>query len=202
MTAVVTTAARIGQRRSRDRAMHCGNFGRVEDSPTGTPVGTRITRARRASMRRFVVVAFASAFGMIGLQSAAATAPDLFQQAVNYVFTGRIDPQSGPEIVDRNACIIVMRDPKFERFIRYYLARFKMDTARFTKKYAGTQTLYELDVEGDAPVIEYLAMDKTTIVQGYKSAQIPLLGNIDQTQKALQIITKHCAAAQPKSPFG
>ena len=95
-----------------------------------------------------------------------------------------------------------MRDPKFDRLIRYYLARFKMDTARVTKKYAGTQTLYELDVDGDTPIIEYLAMDKKTIAQSYKSAQIPLPGNIDQTQKALQIITKQCKSDQPKSPFG
>jgi hypothetical protein len=77
-----------------------------------------------------------------------------------------------------------------------------MDTARFTKKYAGTQTLYELDVDGDTPIIEYLAMDKKTITQSYKSAQIPLPGNIDQTQKALQIITRQCKSDQPKSPFG
>ena len=154
-------------------------------------------------MRRLVILATAAAFGMIAMQTRGGTpAPDLFQQAVNYVFTGSIDPQGGPEIVDRNACVIVMRDPKFERFIRYYLARFKMDTARFTKKYAGTQTLYELDVDGDTPIIEYLAMDKKTITQSYKSAQIPLPGNIDQTQKALQIITRQCKSDQPKSPFG
>jgi hypothetical protein len=76
-----------------------------------------------------------------------------------------------------------------------------MDSARMTKKYAGTKTLYQLDVEGDDLVIEYLAMDKTTVVQGYKSAQIPLPGNIDQAEKALKIITERCKADQPKSPF-
>ncbi len=158
--------------------------------------------ARRGA-RRLVLMATAAAVGVIAPQVRGGTpVPDLFQQAVNYVFTGKLDPQGGPEIVDRAACVIVMRDPRFERFIRYYLARFKMDTARFTKKYAGTQELYELDVEGDTPVIEYLAMDKATILQRYKSAQIPLPGNIEQAQKALRIITTQCKSDQPKSPFG
>jgi len=34
---------------------------------------------------------------------------DVFQQAVNYIFTGRIDPKDGPEIVDPKACIVVGR---------------------------------------------------------------------------------------------
>src|SRR5262245_2713888 len=120
-------------------------------------------------MRRFPIVAIVSGFCMLALQTSVAAA-DLLQQAVNYVFTGKINPQVGPEIGDREACIIVMRNPKFERFIRYHFAKFKMDIARITKKYAGAQTLYELDVQGDSPVIEYLGMDKTTVVQGYKSA--------------------------------
>jgi hypothetical protein len=164
------------------------------------------TQAGRAFPRPgaggFVALAAASAFGVLILQAHAAPVADLLQQAVNYVFTGKVDAQGGPEIVDRSACIVVVRDPKFERFIRYYLARFKMDTARFTKKYAGTQELYELDVEGDMPVIEYLAMDKSTVLQRYKTAQIPLPGTIDQAQKALQIIIKRCQTEPQKSPFG
>jgi hypothetical protein len=153
-------------------------------------------------MERFLIIAIVAAFCTVAPSTHVVAEADLFQQAVNYVFTGRIDPQDGPKIVDRSACVVVMRDPRFERFIRYHLGRFKMDVARFTKKYAGTQTLYELDVEGDNVVIEYLAMDKATVVQGYRSAQIRLPGNIDQTQKALAIITEHCKADQPKSPFG
>ena len=45
---------------------------------------------------------------------------DLFQEAVNYVFTGKTDPADAPEIVDRNSCIVVMRDPKYPRYIRYF----------------------------------------------------------------------------------
>ena len=33
---------------------------------------------------------------------------DVFQQAVNYVFTGKIDPGAGPEIVDRKSCVVVV----------------------------------------------------------------------------------------------
>jgi hypothetical protein len=127
---------------------------------------------------------------------------DLFQEAVNYVLTGRTDPPDAPEVVDRNACIVVMRDPKYQRYIRYTLSHFKMDTANVSKTYAGSQTLYSLDVTGDDVLLEYLAMDKTAVAQSYKSAQIPLPGNIDQTQKALKIIfADHCKADQAKTPF-
>ena len=139
---------------------------------------------------------------MVPLHNRAVAEADLFQVAINYVFTGKTDPQEALEIVDRKSCIIVMRDPKFKRYIRYYLSRFKMDTIRFNKTYAGRQELYDLEVEGDSVLLEYLDMDKTTVVQGYKSAHIPLPGNIDQTQKALKIIlADHCTADQPKTPF-
>ena len=56
--------------------------------------------------------------------------------------------------------------------------------------------------KGDDDVIEYLNMDKNTVIQGYQSAHISLPGNIDQTRKALDIIFKnYCKAEQPKSPF-
>ena len=127
---------------------------------------------------------------------------DLFQEAVNYVFTGKTDPADAPEIVDRNSCIVVMRDPKYPRYIRYYLSRFKMDTANFHKIYAGSQTLYNLEVANDDILLEYLNIDKTTVTERYRSAQIPLPGNIDQTQKALRIIfADHCKANQTKTPF-
>lgn len=77
-----------------------------------------------------------------------------------------------------------------------------MDTAGFPKTYAGSQVLYELDVASDNILIEYLDMDKTTVQRGYKSAHIPLPGNIDQTQKALKIIfADYCKAERPKDPF-
>jgi hypothetical protein len=129
-------------------------------------------------------------------------ADDVFQQAINYVFTGSIDPQNGPEIIDRSACVVVMPDPKFNRYIRYYLSRFLMDNARISKIYSGPQSRYQLEVAGEEVVVEYLSPDKTTVVQGYKSAQIPLPGNIDRTQKALAIIfAEHCKTEKPKAPF-
>jgi hypothetical protein len=134
--------------------------------------------------------------------TAAVAESDLFQEAVNYVFTGRIDPQDAPQIVDRQSCVILLRDTKYPRYIRYYMSRFKMDTANFNKSYAGTQISYSLDVQGDGVLLEYLELDKTTVAQAYRSAQIPLPGNIDQTQKALKIIfANHCKADQTKAPF-
>jgi hypothetical protein len=135
-------------------------------------------------------------------QTRAVAEDDLFQQAVNYVFTGRIDPQDGPQIVDRKSCIVVVPDPKYKRYARYYLSRFKMDVSRISKTYAGAQILYRLEVESDDVLLEYLNSDKTTVVTGYRTAQISLPGNIDQTEKALRIIfSDYCKADKPKAPF-
>jgi hypothetical protein len=153
-------------------------------------------------MKAILAVAVLFVIWMAPCQYQAAAADDLFQNAVNYVFTGRIDPQEAPEIADRKSCVVVMRDPKFKRYIRYYLSRFRMDSAAFTKTYAGSQPLYELEVESDNILIEYLDIDKSTVTQGYKSAHIRLPGNIDQTQKALKIIfADYCKAEQQKAPF-
>jgi hypothetical protein len=81
---------------------------------------------------------------------------DLLQQAFNYVLTGTTEPKESPEITDRNSCVVVVRDLRFPRFIRYYFGRFKPDTSRISKKYAGTRTLYQLDVESEDVIIEYL----------------------------------------------
>jgi hypothetical protein len=148
------------------------------------------------------VVAAVSFLGVVSLEAPALAEADVFQQAVNYVFTGQIDPQSGPEIVDRKSCVVVLRDPNFNRYIRYHLSRFKMDDALFDKRYSGSRVLYEVSVKGDDTVIEYLNPDKSTVIQGYRSAQIPLPGDIDQTRKALRIIfTDYCKAETPKTPF-
>jgi hypothetical protein len=141
-------------------------------------------------------------FCVVSLQTPALGETSVFQQALNYVFTGTIDPQNGPEIVDQNSCVILLHDSKYNRYIRYYFGRFKMDEASFDKKYAGSRVYYELEVKGDDIVIEYLDLDKKTVVQGYRSAQIPLPGDIDQTRKALGIIfADHCKAEKPKAPF-
>ena len=165
---------------------------------------SRVTSSNESGcdFRRLPAAAIALLFGALFFQTPALSQADVFQQAVNYVFTGNIDPQDGPEIVDRQSCVIVMRDPKFNRYIRYYLSRFNMDDAIFGKKYSGSRPYYELDVKGDDVVIEYLNPDKKTVAQGYRSAQIPLPGDIDLTQKALRIIfTDHCKAEKPKAPF-
>lgn len=154
------------------------------------------------TIRRFLTVAAVSFFGPIFPQAPALAEADVFQQAVNYVFTGQVDPANGPEIVDRNSCIVVLHDPHFNRYIRYYVRRFKMDDALYDKKYSGSRVFHEVNVKGDDTVIEYLNLDKKTVIQGYRSAQIPLPGDIDQTRKALNIIfTDYCKAETPKAPF-
>ena len=92
--------------------------------------------------------------------------------------------------------------PKFKRFARYYLGRFKMDQSRISKKYSGHDVSYELEVEGDGVVLEFLKSDKTTVDYGFKSAHIALPGNIDRTEKALALIfAEYCRAEKPKTPF-
>jgi len=77
-----------------------------------------------------------------------------------------------------------------------------MDAASINKIYSGTQPHYVLDVEGDDIIVEYLELDKTTVVQGFKSAHISLPGNFDQTQKALRIIfAEQCRKDKEKGPF-
>ena len=163
--------------------------------------GATISGGRRHRIGAYLAVAIFSLWAIPPQQSAAA-ADDVFQQAVNYVFTGTIDPEDGPEIADRKSCIVVVPEPKFNRYARYYLKRFKMDLARISKLYAGRQTLYELEVAGDAVLLEYLKADKTTVDYGFKSAHISLPGEISQTEKALRLIfSEYCKADQPKSPF-
>jgi len=153
-------------------------------------------------IRLSLAVAVASFLWSVPLPTPAAAADGVFQQAVNYVFTGRIDPRDSPEIEDRKSCVVVVLDPKNKRYARYYLSRFKMDVARISKKYAGRETFYELEVEGDDVILEYLNLDKTTVGYGFKSAHISLPGNIDQTEKALRLIfADHCKADKLKTPF-
>lgn len=153
-------------------------------------------------IRLLLAVAAASFSWSLPPQARAAAEDDVFQQAVNYVFTGRIDPRDGPEIVDRKSCVVVVPDPKYKRYARYYLSRFKMDIARISKKYAGPQILYELEVQADDILLEYLNADKKTVAYGFKSAQISLPGDIDQTERALKLIfTGHCKSDRPKAPF-
>jgi hypothetical protein len=149
-----------------------------------------------------LAIAAASILALAPRQARAMSEDDVFQQAVNYIFTGRIDPKDGPEIVDPKACIVVLPEPDLNRYARYYLNRFKMDVSRISKKYAGRQVLYELEVEGDDTILEYLKADKKTVNFGFKSAHIALPGNIERTEKALHLVfSEHCKTDQPKLPF-
>lgn len=152
-----------------------------------------------SSVTLCILAVAATAAAGLGLRAHADD--DKFRLAVNYVFTGRVDPADGPQIVDRKNCIVVMPDLEYKRYARYHLSRFKLDAARFNKRYSGSRTMYDLDVQGDDVILEYLALDKTTVLQSYKSAQISLPGDFDATQKALRIISGDCKAEGPKPPF-
>jgi hypothetical protein len=157
---------------------------------------------RRRKLERLVVVATVAVVWMAAPPIRAGAEDDVLQKAINYVFTGTVDPKDAPEVVDRKSCVVVMRDPRLNRFIRYYLTRLHLDDPNIDSTYAGRQVRYQLDVESGNIVVEYLAPDKTTVINGYKSAQIPLPGDIDQTKKALQLIAARCKQdGTPKLPF-
>ena len=164
--------------------------------------GSALPNSNWRRMRLFLAVATVSVLWAIPPQARAAAEDDVLQQAVNYVFTGSTDPQDGPEIVDRKSCVVVVPEPKLRRYARYYLSRFKMDVARISKKYSGHDISYELEVEGDSVLLEFLKPDKTTVDYGFKSAHISLPGNIDRTEKALALIfAEYCKVERPRTPF-
>ena len=154
-----------------------------------------------AAARRTAVAAALLWPALAGPGDIAAAEPDLFKQAVDYMFTGRVDPPEGAEIVDRKRCVVIVPDTRFDRFARYYLGRLHLDDARVITRYSGPRARYDLDVRGDEVVLEYLRPDKTTVIQGYRSAQIALPGEINATQKALKIIADHCKTESDKVPF-
>jgi hypothetical protein len=162
-----------------------------------------LAAANRARHRIGVSLAVAATFFLLmALPQMRAAAEDVLQEAINYVFTGVTAPANAPKIVDREACTVVIPDLRNKRFIRYYLGRFNMDDSRITKTYSGRLTIYTLEVDGDDVILEYLGPDETTVVRGYKSAQIVLPGDIDQTQKALRLlVADYCKRAKPKAPF-
>jgi hypothetical protein len=148
------------------------------------------------------MVVLAAVAGLVA-GGAAAAPPDLFQQAVAYVFTGRVDPPDPVEIVDRKACIVVVPDARFKRLVRYHLARFDMDNARFNTRYSGTRAFYELDVRGDDVILEYLDPASRNVLQSYRSAQIALPGGLEQTRRALDVVfaAGNCRPSEAKTPF-
>jgi hypothetical protein len=159
--------------------------------------------SRTAKQWRCRSACLAIAAALAIASTAQAEQPDrLFVQAVNYIFTGRIDPPDGPEITDAKSCIVVVPEPKFNRYARYYLNRVKLETARISKKYAGPQVIYEWEVESDDVIFEYLKPDKKTVDYGFRSAHIALPGNVEQTERAIALIySKYCKQEQQKSPF-
>ena len=74
-----------------------------------------------------------------------------------------------------------------------------MNTAFINKTYAGSETVYSLDVKGAEIIVEYLDLDKTTVLHGYKSVQISLPGDIDQTNTALALIANLCTNGGPQA---
>jgi hypothetical protein len=154
------------------------------------------------TLRGRSLVAAATFLWMAVPQISATAEDDVLQQAINYVFTGAIDAKDGPEITDRKSCVVVVPDHKWKRFVRYYLPRLGFDDPRIDSTYSGRQARYQLDAQSDQVVVEYLSPDKKTVVNGYKSAQIPLPGDIDQTKKAMQLIATRCKRDDaPKLPF-
>lgn len=166
---------------------------------------TGLTFWKRSDYKRLsVTIAVALFPWMAPLQTRAMTEDDVFQQAINYIFTGQIDPnpKHQPEIVDRKTCVVVVPKPNINGYARYYLSRFKMDVSRISKRYAGRRVFYELEVEGDDIIFESLKADKTTVEFGLRSAHISLPGNIDQTEKALKLVfAEYCKPDKLKSLF-
>ena len=161
-----------------------------------------VPRRGRTFRGRSLAVAAACFLWMAALPISAGAEDNILQQAINYMFTGKIDPDDGPEITDRKSCVVVVADPKWKRFVRYYLPRLGLDDPRIDSTYSGRLARYQLDAQSDQTVVEYLSPDKKTVVNGYKSAQIPLPGDIDQTKKALQLIAARCKRDDaPKLPF-
>jgi hypothetical protein len=155
---------------------------------------TRYTAAMRA---------FASAatlLASIALHPHAFAESDRLQQAITYVFTGSIDPQDTVAIADRKLCVVVVSEPERNRSARYYLSRFKPDSFRFEKRYVGRTPTYQLYVEGDENVVEFLNPEMA-VMHGHRTARFPLPGDIDQTQRALRLIADECKPEKPKPLF-
>ena len=155
--------------------------------------------AKSDGVRRYLAGGVVVFLWIVLTQIHALAEDDSLQQAVNYLFTGRNDPQDAPEILDRKSCVVVVPDSKSKQTIRYYLGRFRMDTAFINKTYAGSETVYSLDVKGGEVIVEYLDLDKSRVLHGHKSAQISLPGDIDQTNKALALIANLCTNGKQKT---
>jgi hypothetical protein len=165
----------------------------------GASILTKSSRRHTWMLASAILCAFFSA-----PPTRAAADDDLFQLAINYVLTGKTDPSGKPEIVDRKACVVVLPDPQFKRYVKYYLGRIRPDAARISKTYSGPKGItyvWEVESEGDN-VVEYLNPDKSTVAFGVKTTQIALPGDIDQTEKAIRLIfSDYCKKDKPRLPF-
>src|SRR6476620_9677950 len=56
---------------------------------------------RRTTAQRLIAVAAIAVVGTAFMPVRSAAEDDLLQKAINYVFTGTVDPRTPPEIVDR-----------------------------------------------------------------------------------------------------
>ena len=161
---------------------------------------TTVERAAKNDRARRCLAAGVAVFlWIVSPQIRALAEDDPLQKAVNYLFTGRNNPQDAPEILDRKLCVVVVSDPKSKQSIRYYLGRFRIDNAFINKTYAGSETVYNLDVKGAEVIVEYLDLDKSRVLHGHKSAQISLPGDIDQTNRALALIASLCTSGKSKA---
>ena len=133
-------------------------------------------------------------------QAHAAAEPDVLQRAINYIFTGRLDPQNGPKIVDRDTCTVLVPDPANQRTIRYRFGRVNTDRLLVEKIYAGRLPNYRLSIEGDEDVIEFLNPDMS-VAHAHRTAQIPLPGEIGAIERALKLVADRCKSPGPKLPF-
>jgi len=88
---------------------------------------------------------------------------DSLQKAVNYLFRGRNDPQDAPEILDRKSCVVVVPDSKSKQTIRYYLGRFRMDTA--FEQYPGVKEAAGRTTEAQSGVLRYARSQHRTLVE-------------------------------------
>jgi hypothetical protein len=122
------------------------------------------------------------------------------QQAINYVFTGDIAAQPNIEIADGNLCVVVVSEPERNRVSRYHLRRFKPETFRFEQRYVGRTPTYQLYVEGDEDVIEFLNPDRS-VSHSHRTARFALPGDIDQSRRALRLISEQCKPEKPKPLF-
>ena len=76
-----------------------------------------------------------------------------------------------------------------------------MESALIDKTYSGSDAIYNLDIKDSEVIVEYLDIDKSTVLHGHKSAQISLPGDIDQSNKALELIAGLCRNGKPKDHF-